>query len=198
MKHQAAAAADGVVCTPPDGYELTYHLCREAWYAQPPVGPLMPEDRTVVQIVVQRLDGRGGLWEFAIDEERHGGLRVKVYDEAWQAFTAIPEFFAALAEFGRGTLVDEVVEVLDSLGFRDATQRVPADDRTRAALDAHAAGDASPAVAALADTAGGQVPEECEAWSCDGSGWSQQGTSYKSGEAEAQYAPCGRPCGRPA
>lgn len=43
-----------------------------------------------------------------------------------------------------------------------------------------------------------EVPEECEAWACDGQGWSHQGTSYKSGEPEKQYAPCGRRCGRPA
>lgn len=44
--------------------------------------------------------------------------------------------------------------------------------------------------------AGESVPEECEVWGCDGHGWSHQGTSYKSGEAEKQYAPCGRRCGR--
>lgn len=47
------------------------------------------------------------------------------------------------------------------------------------------------------ETSAIEVPEVCEPWGCDGSGWSHQGTSYKSGEPEKQYAPCGRRCGRP-
>lgn len=42
------------------------------------------------------------------------------------------------------------------------------------------------------------VPEACEERACDGQGMSHQGTSWKSGYREDQYAPCGRPCEREA
>lgn len=181
------AAGDGRVCTPREGYRLSYALTRDAWYSQPPLSGV-PGDHNVVMVAMDT-EGGGAAWEFAIDDEPGGGLRVKVYDEAWRAFVDVPEFFAALADLGRGALLDEVVEILDRLGFIDATKRLPDDPAIRARFLALRAGEGS---------ASPEVPAECEPWACDGSGWSHQGTSYKSGEAEKQYAPCGRRCGLPA
>lgn len=81
-------------------------------------------------ISMDSLDG-GCRWEFEIDDEPVGGLRVKVYDDAWQAFTDVPEFFTALAALGRRALVEDVVEVLDRLGFTDTTPHLPGDPHTR-------------------------------------------------------------------
>lgn len=116
-------------CTAPDGYRLAYIRTREAWYSQPPLTGI-PGDRNVLMISMDSLDG-GCRWEFEIDDEPVGGLRVKVYDDAWQAFTDVPEFFTALAALGRGALVEEVVEILDLLGFTDTTPDLPASPHTR-------------------------------------------------------------------
>lgn len=174
----------------PEGYRLAYTVTHEAWYSQPPLSR-PPGDRNVLSVSMDNLGG-GCAWEFAIDDEIGGGLRVKVYDDGWQAFADVPDFFTALAALGRGALLDEVIEVLNALGFTDATKRVPDDPAIAEALRAVQ----SDAAMAGLDPAP-QVPQACEAWGCDGNGWSHQGTSYKSGEPEKQFAPCGRRCERP-
>lgn len=126
-----ATSAAPPVCSAPEGYRLSYVLTGEAWYSRPPLTGI-PGDRNVLMISMDNLDG-GCRWEFAIDDEP-GGLRLGVYDDAWQAFAAVPEFFTALTALGRGALVEEVVEILDALGFTDTTPRVPADPATRAAF----------------------------------------------------------------
>lgn len=136
---RSAETTPGAVCTAPEGYRLAYVLTGEAWYSQPPL-TRPPGDRNVLMISMDSLGG-GGRWEFAIDDEAGGGLRVKVYDDAWQAFADVPEFFTALADLGRGALLDEVVEILDRLGFADTTKRLPDDPATRAAF--HAVQDAA-------------------------------------------------------
>lgn len=171
-------------CTAPNGYRLAYVVTHEAWYSQPPL-TRPPGDRNVLAVSMDNLGG-GCAWEFSIDDEVGGGLRVKVYDDGWKAFVDVPEFFTAVAALGRGALLSEVIEILDSLGFTDTTKRLPDDPATRARF--HAAQQ----TAEVPD----EAPEECEAWACDGQGWSHQGTSYKSGAPEKQYAPCGRRCGR--
>lgn len=181
----ASATQYAPACAAPEGYRLSYTLTRQAWYSQPPlIGT--PGDRNVVMVAMDTTRG-GAAWEFAIDDEPGGGLRVKVYDEAWRAFADVPEFFAAMAALGRGALLDEVVEILDSLGFTDITKRLPDDPATRTAF-----------LATQPEDGAAETPDACAAWGCDGTGWSHQGTSYKSGEPEKQYAPCGRRCGRPA
>lgn len=91
-----------------------------------------------------------------------------------------PGFKAYASDFPAGTRMTVTVQVQPPV-------EVLADARTEEHLDATAE-----------ETPQGvpEVPEECEAWACDGQGWSHQGTSYQSGERELQYAPCGRRCGR--
>lgn len=100
-----------------DKYTLTYILWRESWWFTPD-----EQDTTALMVCLQAPDG-GVKWEFAIAHEAIGALRVKVFDDAWEAFTAIPEFFAGLAALGSGAMLEEVVELLDSIGARDATTR---------------------------------------------------------------------------
>lgn len=97
------------------GYRLTYTIPHEAYYKSA---------FTDVSIGVQKSANEGGVaWEFSIVQHGNVGLRVEIFDDAWQAFTEIPEFFAELAKAGRTTL-DGVREILDDLGFADRTQRV--------------------------------------------------------------------------
>lgn len=112
--------------TAPDGYVLGYHVTREAWYAQTSI----PGDHNVLTVGLFNPSG-GEKWSFAIDNEPlgtggigGGALRVGVFDDAWQAFAAIPEVFVALGErLGNGALVEEVTELLDEFGFEDLTKR---------------------------------------------------------------------------
>lgn len=87
-----------------------------------------------------------------------------------------PGFKAYASDFPVGTRLSVTVHI-----------EPPVDEQPTASTEAPA--EASTEVPA-------EVPEECEAWACDGQGWSHQGTSYKSGEPELQYAPCGRRCGQ--
>lgn len=102
---------------------------------------------------------------------------------------------------GEGILSDELfwkAEGADRLdsgfvhgpGFKAYASDFPVGTRLTVTVHVQPPDDEQPEVPA-------EVPEECEAWGCDGQGWSHQGTSYKSGEPEKQYAPCGRRCGRP-
>ncbi len=100
------------------GYQLTYTVYQEAWYAQPGQRP---------ELVVTKATKEGGCaWEFTIEDYteklNHPAIRVQIFDDAWQAFAEIPELFAELARNGRSTLAD-VQGILDGLGFVDATER---------------------------------------------------------------------------
>lgn len=108
---------------PPAGFLLGYHVVREAWYSR--VAPV-PGDETVLTIGLFAAEGGGQRWEFCVEEvpvQCRGCLRVRVFDDGFAAFAAVPEFFARLADLGVGASVEEVVAVLDGLGFVDLTQR---------------------------------------------------------------------------
>lgn len=112
------------------GSRLSYVISHEAYY------------RSVIdgrEINVQRealtKDGHhdGVHWEFGFewhDLPSHGdAVQLKMFDDAWQAFSEIPELFAALAR--RHTGPDGTVSMppaavaalLDEHGFTDTTPR---------------------------------------------------------------------------
>lgn len=94
---------------------LRYTIIHEAWYRH------VTES---IEIVVGRYDPDGGCyWEFTVRKVGDIGVRVDVFDDAWAAFTEIPEFFARLAAIGRRATLDDVRGILDGLGSQDATQR---------------------------------------------------------------------------
>lgn len=105
-------------------FVVGFHVVRESYY-----WPVMSEqwkamDKAVLNIGLFSTTGGGCRWEFVIDEEEGGALRLKVFDGAWVAFTQIPEFFESLAGLGRSAEVEDVVELMASLGYRDFTKRV--------------------------------------------------------------------------
>src|ERR1051325_118731 len=98
------------------GYRYSYIASHETWYA----------DRTrkpALNIVKRAVDG-GCAWEFNVVEHAGIGVRADIFDDAWTAFTEIPELFAELARAGHRTMLTEVREILNDLGFEDATERV--------------------------------------------------------------------------
>jgi len=100
--------------TTESGYRLVYVIPQDAWYRNVV---------TEVSITVSKAADEGGCaWEFSVVEHRDIGIRVEVFGDAFDAFAEIPEFFAELAKVGRTTL-DGVREILDDLGFADATER---------------------------------------------------------------------------
>lgn len=127
MDSTATPVSTQIAFTPPEGYAFGYMLTREAYYWN---DATFPNDKNVAMVGLYSIDNHGGCkWEFAIDQENQSGLplRVKVFDDAWAAFAAVPEFFTALASHtkGSGNASDltEVVEILDGLGFLDLTER---------------------------------------------------------------------------
>ncbi len=104
------------------GYQLTYIATHEAYYAR--------DDQERTLNVVKAADAGGCAWEFNIVDHSErldtAAVRVEIFDDAWQAFAEIPDLFAALAEIGESSL-DEVRQILDQLGFTDATERVSRD-----------------------------------------------------------------------
>lgn len=108
----------------PKGTHLAYIVNQEAWYA---VGVLRDQPPTVMVQASAKGQGGGVAWDFAVEDGSDllgkPGLRLKMWDEAWEAFAQIPEFFAALAS-GEVTTLADLRGLLDSLGAVDETSRV--------------------------------------------------------------------------
>jgi hypothetical protein len=100
----------------PDGAFLAYYIPYEAWYCG--------DDPERLICVIARLKGGGCRWEFLIREVPTIGLRVEVFDDAWDAFAEVPVLFAALARGldGAGDLA-ELRTLLDGMGATDVTPR---------------------------------------------------------------------------
>jgi hypothetical protein len=102
-------------------HDMTYVVHWEAWYA----GRLGGTEKRQLTI-----GGTG--WELTIGE-LDAGLRVDVYDDAWQAYTEAPDLFTGLAalasvraDLGGYTFeptLDAIRALLDRLGARDNTRR---------------------------------------------------------------------------
>jgi hypothetical protein len=107
----------------PEGASLTYTVMHEAWFKS-----VLDGERYLMVHASAR--GGGCHWEFQVVEGEispHPSTRVKIFDDAYAAFTQIPEFFAALTAEAPGTL-DGVRAILDRLGAVDETQREKPED----------------------------------------------------------------------
>jgi hypothetical protein len=101
-----------------DGNHLAYCDYRYAYFNS---------KEQLVYVSASAGPGRGGAWGFEVAEVdlgEHGtAIQVRVFEDAFTAFTVIPQFFADL-----DTLVvqdlDEVVGLLVSMGAVDETARV--------------------------------------------------------------------------
>ncbi|HCT78572.1 MAG TPA: hypothetical protein DGT23_18725 [Micromonosporaceae bacterium] len=110
----------------PEGTHLAYTVCREGeqWVVAPNSRP--HGNNAFIEI---RASNRERLlpWEFDVVEDDLGGetaLRIHMYDDAWQAFTQIPDLFAAFAALAANDTemsLGDVIELLKSLGAVDET-----------------------------------------------------------------------------
>ena len=110
--------------TLPEDTHLAYTVSHEAWYASTPGIVSGPE----IGIAASGEGSGGGVaWEFAVEEVDLGShgkvIRLRIFDDAFAAYSQIPEFFAALDSEKIGSL-DEVRDLLDRLGAVDETKRV--------------------------------------------------------------------------
>lgn len=105
----------------PKDTRLAYIVTHEAWYwdaLRKSGGWEHPN------LMVQASAKDGGVaWEFAVEETKIGHVRVAMFDDSWQAFDQMPEFFYALAELGENATLDQVRKALDLLGAVDETER---------------------------------------------------------------------------
>lgn len=107
----------------PDDCDLTYIVNAEAWYAD-----AVRDRYPTLSVVAESRDG-GCAWEFGIEDRSDLGddtICLKLFSDAFDAFTQVPEFFTALAQDQPQTLPD-VCAILDRLGARDATKRTGPD-----------------------------------------------------------------------
>lgn len=75
------------------------------------------------RLAVMRASTDGGVfWEFGIEQISNIGVQVKIFDDAWVAFTERPDVFAALTRLGKGATIPDVQDALRSLGFADVTE----------------------------------------------------------------------------
>jgi hypothetical protein len=71
-------------------------------------------------------DDGGCDWEFVVAEvpSANGGvigIQVRVFDDAWVAYSEIPEFFSGLADLGHHATLDDVKALCARLGYHDRT-----------------------------------------------------------------------------
>lgn len=109
---------------------LAYVVTREAFYGEQQYG-LAP----ALSVSASPVDGSSGvLWEFVVTEHELGAgrksIRVEVFDSAFVAFRAIPEFFAALDAMPAMSIAD-VVTILRRLDAVDRTPREAPSDLAR-------------------------------------------------------------------
>jgi len=102
----------------PEGTHLAYAVAHEAWYSR--IGPMMDDPPTIF-VMASHPEG-GCVWEFRVEGTRLG-LWINMFDDSWEAYAHIPEFFAALAELGRDPKLTDVEAVLTRLGAVDETVR---------------------------------------------------------------------------
>lgn len=104
----------------PEDTHLAYVISHEAWYANS-----IPDRNPEINVMASA-EGGGVAWEFTVEEVDLGSsgpaIRVKVFEDAFAAFTQLPEFFALLAAEKTDTL-DGVRGILDRLGAVDETER---------------------------------------------------------------------------
>jgi hypothetical protein len=103
-----------------DDLYRAYVVPHEAWYSQH-----LPE-RDGPSISVELASREGGCaWEFEITGEGDLGVRIKMFSDAWRAFTDVPELFPALAALGPSATLADVRRLLDRQGWEDITRRTP-------------------------------------------------------------------------
>lgn len=100
------------------GTHLTYIVSQKHWDTS-----IVPLPELYISASYQ---DDGASWGFPVREHTFSGgtsaIRVEVFDDAFAAFTQIPEFFAALADEEIATL-DGVRRLLDRMGAREDTRR---------------------------------------------------------------------------
>lgn len=145
------------MATLPEDTHLAYTVSHEAWYARHP--GIVDQPQIMVAASAQGSGGGVG-WEFSVSEhdfDRTRPISIRLFDDAFAAFTQIPEFFAAVAAEGTGTL-DGVRALLDRLGAVDETDREdPATHRTPTPTSPLRQAIRAAAVASYADSGGKRV-----------------------------------------
>ncbi len=99
-----------------------FTIPHEAWYAETVIKPL-ENDYIMIGFYYEN-DGTEG--EFAIEWEQYG-IRLKAFNDAWEALSKMPELIELLGKIDREEkepTVKEFAEMLKELGYKDITERV--------------------------------------------------------------------------
>lgn len=105
-------------------YRYSYVVHHEAWYAAAADAATGDGRREELQISRDHKGG-GAAWEFTAERVDLGGrqlVRLKIFEDAFDAFGDAADFFAALRS-ERPSRLSEVRSLLDRMGFVDRTER---------------------------------------------------------------------------
>lgn len=94
----------------------------EAWYAETSVKPF-DKEHIMIGFYYEN-DGTEG--EFRLEWGKYG-IELKVYNDAWEALSKMPELIELLGKVDREEkepTVKEFAEMLKKLGYKDITERV--------------------------------------------------------------------------
>jgi hypothetical protein len=104
------------------GYRLEYIIGHEAWYAD---ANKMVEPNPYLSVIKAHQEG-GCDWELQIIDRSatigKPAIQVTIFDDAFAAFAELAPLFTALAD-QQPTTLGQVRNILDRLGFVDATAR---------------------------------------------------------------------------
>lgn len=94
----------------------------EAWHAEMSVRPF--ENEHIMIGFYYENDGTEG--EFKLEWDKYG-IKLKAYNDAWEALSKMPELIELLGKIDREKkepTVEEFAEMLKKLGYKDITERV--------------------------------------------------------------------------
>lgn len=106
--------------------EKAFVILHEAWYAETAVKPFEPH-----HIMIGFYNPEG--WtegEFSIIWDE-AGIMLRIFDDAWEAFSKMPELISLLAELDKKKQALEIHEfagLLMKLGYKDITGRIQPED----------------------------------------------------------------------
>ena len=114
---------------PRPSFAVGYHIVDQSWHhpiTSKVLGNGTDEGANATRIMVGMYSttGTGACqWEFAVAEPTPSTISVRVFNDAWDAFADIPDFFSGLSDLGASADVGSVIILMERLGFEDMTQR---------------------------------------------------------------------------
>lgn len=100
-----------------------YSIPHETWYAETSVKPFSKYPYMMIGFYYEN-DGTEGEFQIVWEDI---GIRLKAYDDSWEALSKMPELIKLMAEIDHNKeqlSITEFSDRLKKLGYKDITERV--------------------------------------------------------------------------